>query len=286
MRELRLLGPSDAPALIAFLEQRVDTSLILLSNTELAGLEDHGKPLQGTYVASFANGEITAVAAHCWNGIVVVQGDVGLEDAVKDAVSRSGRRLHGLIGPLDLVQRARGALGAESRRTAKDDPEILYALDLEELRVPELLATPGVTCTRPDADESADLLVEWRIEFAVEALGEERSPALREKSKALLSRLGRTGWILRHDGNPVSYSTFSASTHGVVQVGGVFTPPHLRNRGYGRAVVAGCLLDVRNEGQKRSVLFTPQKNIAAQRAYASLGYRPIGEFGLVLFTEE
>ena len=28
------------------------------------------------------------------------------------------------------------------------------------------------------------------------------------------------GWVLLHDGRPVSYSAFNAKTHGVVQVGG------------------------------------------------------------------
>jgi RimJ/RimL family protein N-acetyltransferase len=281
--ELKLLGPDDEEGLVEFLEEHIDSSLILLSNLETAGLEDHGQRRQGTYIASFASGKIAAVAAHFWNGIVIVQGDIGLEDAARAAMDRSGRSLNGIIGPLPLVERARRALGAESRRAIKEDPEILYALDLDCLRVPPLLSDSSVTCRAPNPDESAGLLVDWRVDYSVETLGEQRTPALRQRSSETLAALGRLGWVLLHHDQPVAYSTFNASTHGVVQVGGVFTPAHLRGRGYGRAVVGKSLLDARNDGMRRSILFTSRTNLAAQRAYAALGYEAIGDFGLVLF---
>jgi len=43
------------------------------------------------------------------------------------------------------------------------------------------------------------------------------------------------GWVLLHDGRPVSYSAFNAKTHGVAQVGGVYTPPELQGRGSRRS---------------------------------------------------
>jgi predicted GNAT family acetyltransferase len=62
----------------------------------------------------------------------------------------------------------------------------------------------------------------------------------------------------------------------------VYTPPELRSRGYGRAVVAASLLDARAEGAERTILFTPVENIPAQRAYEALGYRHIGDYRLLL----
>jgi hypothetical protein len=137
MSEVRVLADDDKRILDEFLEERIDTSLFLLSNSDAAGLEDHGRPLQGTYAATFENGKMTAVAGHFWNGILIVQGDtVGVENAAQVAISRSGRALNGLIGPLALVERARRALGAETRRAKKDEPEILFSLDLEKCRQP------------------------------------------------------------------------------------------------------------------------------------------------------
>ena len=278
------MAPRDARALVDFLEERLDTSLFLLSNFEAAGLEDHGRPLEGTYAATFDGDKITAVAAHFWNGILIVQGDEGgVESAAKVAVARSGRTLSGLIGPLAQVEGARGALGAETRRVKKGDPEILYGVDLERLRVPALLDAPGMICRRPLVDE-IELLADWRVEYSVEALGEERTEGLREQSHKALAHL--PGWVLLHDGRPVSYSAFNAKTRGVVQVGGVYTPPQLRGRDYARTVVAGSLRDARKEGNRRSILFTGRTNIAAQRAYRALGYEPLADFALILFEEE
>jgi ribosomal protein S18 acetylase RimI-like enzyme len=284
MSEVRVLGAGDERVLVDFLEDRVDTSLFLLSNAEAVGLEDHGRPLEGTYAATFEDGRMTAVAAHFWNGVLIVQGaDAGVECAAQVAVSRTGRVLNGLIGPLGLVEAARRALGAETRREKKAEPEILYGLDLERLRVPRLLDAPGVVCRPATPDEVAGVLIDWRVEYAVEALGAERTEGLREESRKVLAELASPGWVLLLDGRPVSYSMFTASTHGVVQVGGVYTPPELRRLGYGRAVVAGSLCDACKEGSRRSVLFTRRTNIAAQRAYRALGYEELGDFALVLF---
>jgi ribosomal protein S18 acetylase RimI-like enzyme len=284
MSEVRVRGPGDERALVDFLEERLDTSLFLLSNSETAGLEDHGGPLEGTYAASFEDGKMTAVAAHYWNGILIAQGGGGaVESVAKVAVTQSGRVLSGLIGPLAAVERARRALGADGRRAKKGDPEILYGLDLERLRMPALLDAPGMICRRPLVDE-IELLVDWRVEYSAEALGEERTQGLRDQSRKGFAHL--PGWVLLHDGRPVSYSAFNAKTHGVVQVGGVYTPPELRGRGYGRAVVAGSLRDARKEGNRRSILFTGRANVAAQRAYRALGYEPLADFALILFEAQ
>ena len=77
-------------------------------------------------------------------------------------------------------------------------------------------------------------------------------------------------------------TSFNAETREAVQVGGVWTPPDLRGRGYGRAVVAVSLLDARAEGVGRAVLFTGDSNVPAIRAYAALGFRRIDDYRIVL----
>jgi ribosomal protein S18 acetylase RimI-like enzyme len=284
MLEHKVLAPADAPALFAFLEERLETSLFLVANAEEAGLEDHGEPLQGTYVGAFEGGTLTAVAAHYGNGMVAVQGDAHLEAAVLASVARTGRPVTILIGPLAQVERARRALGMQGRAVKRDEPEILYALRLERLRVPPLLGAPGVECRPPTTEEMHGVVVDWRVALAIETLGSEPSPTLRDEVRAQVARWRARGWVLVDGRRPVSFTQFTARTRGVVQVGGVFTPPELRGRGYARAVVAGSLLDARAQGATRSVLFTARTNRAAQRAYVSLGYEEIGSFGLVLFA--
>ncbi|WP_255362889.1 GNAT family N-acetyltransferase [Anabaena sp. CA = ATCC 33047] len=94
-------------------------------------------------------------------------------------------------------------------------------------------------------------------------------------------------WVLVAEDQPVAYSAFSGRLPDVVQIGGVWTPPELRGKGYAKCVVAGSLLEVRSQGVHRAILFTSPENLAAQAAYRGIGFHPTGEkFGLVLFKQD
>jgi predicted GNAT family acetyltransferase len=92
-------------------------------------------------------------------------------------------------------------------------------------------------------------------------------------------------WILERQGEPVAMSGFNTAIAEAVQVGGVYTPPALRRRGYGRCVVAASLLDARAEGVSQAILFTGEANLPAQRVYTALGFEPIGDYRLVILRD-
>jgi GNAT superfamily N-acetyltransferase len=283
--ELRRLRAGDEPLLFDFLDRHVDTSLFLISNAEHAGLEDHGRPLQGTYVAHLEDGAVTAVACHCWNGNVLLQGQRGLEEAVLGAVDRTGRPIKGLMGTVPLVARAREALGLTAAPARLEESERLLTLELAALRVPPLLSQPSIECRIPTAAEVAGPLAAYREVYLVETLHTPRTPELLATARAQVEGWHRAKrlWILADGGHAVSMTAFSANARGVVLVGGVYTPSELRGRGYARAAVAGSLLHARDHGSRRSVLFTPESNVPAQRTYRALGYEDAGDWGLVLF---
>lgn len=279
---VRLLGADDAPAFEAFLGPRAESSLFLLANARRAGFEDSGLPFTGAYAGAFEGELLTGVAAHYWNGIVALQAPAHLEEVLRRAVGASGRAVAGLTGPYDQVVAARGALSASARPAAVEKPEGLFVLDLGRLAVPDALASGRVQCRRPRA-EDLPRLVEWRAAYRREVLGE---PAGRENEAASrddVRSLQESGshWLLEAGGVPVAYSAFNARLPEIVQVGGVWTPPPLRGRGFARAVVAASLLEARAGGVRRAVLFT--ENPAAAKAYAALGFRRVGDYGLVIF---
>lgn len=268
----RVLGPSDVPQVEAFLLPRLDTSLFLLSNLDAAGIVDQGQTYGGTWVG--VGDPLTAIAVSGWNGSVLVQGDEGLEDAVRAALAATGRGVTVISGPADAVERARALLGFA--RGALGD-EILFALSLAELRVPPM---PGTVRAPTDA-EVEEVLPDWRVAYAAEtSIGAQTRddvlPVLRRYQR------DRRHFVLEVDGRLVAYSAFNAVTRGVVQIGGVWTPPELRGRGYGRAVVGGSLVSAREAGATRSVLFTDEGNVGAVRAYEALGYVRRGWYGLWL----
>jgi RimJ/RimL family protein N-acetyltransferase len=280
---IRILEPGDEAALEAFLLPRVASSMFLIGNMRAAGLADRGQIYQGTYAARLQDGKIVGVVAHYWNRNLVLQDPIDPAALCAAAVRTSGRPIGGLIGPNDQVGLAKAALGIGGSSAQMDETEMLYSLELEELVVPDALSSGRVTGRRIQPGD-VDLLARWGAAYEVEALGEEDSPRLRHRVREETERAVKEQrtWVLEDGGRPVACSSFNTAIAEAVQVGGVWTPPELRRRGYGRAVVAAPLLDARTVGVEKGILFTGEDNIAAQKAYEALGFRPVGDYSLVL----
>jgi predicted GNAT family acetyltransferase len=279
---IRVLLDADADAMRALLAPRTATSMFLLSNSLAAGLVDHGELLQATYVGAFDAGALVGVVAHCWNGMLLVQAPVApdvVHELARAAVARSGRAIAGFSGQAAQVAVLRGAFALPA--PAIDKAEQLYTLALADLRVPEALARGDVRCRRPTADERAQV-VAWRHAYHLETLaatdGDELAARVVRETEGALAR--HQLWVLESAGGIVAMTAFNARIPGTVQVGGVYTPPEQRNRGYARCAVAGSLLDARGQGDERAILFTP--DAAAARAYEAIGFQRIGDYALVL----
>lgn len=283
MTEIRVLQPGDEAALEAFLLPRIETSMFLLGNMRAVGLVDRGEHLQGTYAAAFEGDRIVGVAAHYWSATLIVQAPVQVEALCRAAMEASGRRVGGVLGPAAQVQMAKEALGLRQDAVRMDQTEKLYSLSLADLIVPEGLRT-GRLAGRRIQPRDVEQVIAWLIAFSLEALHEEDNPALRARVRTDVERKQVRGltWVVEDEGQPVSTSGFNTITAEAVQIGGVYTPPELRSRGYGRAVVAASLLDARAEGAERSILFTGVENVPAQKSYEALGYHHIGDYRLLL----
>lgn len=287
MPEIRVLRPQDQTALEDFLGPRMDSSILLLSNSRRAGLEDRGGRFEGTYVGAFEGGRMVGVVAHYWLKNLVLQTPPEHLPALLDAVVAAGARpIGGLLGPSAQVARAVEVLGLADAALQFDEQEGLYALELAALAVPPALDAGrlrGRRIERRDLDQATA----WRVAYTVEALNDDDTPELRDRCRADMESSLERGdtWVLDDDGRLVAMTSFNAALAEVVQVGGVWTPPELRGRGYGRGVVAASLLDARAEGVGRGVLFTGDGNAPAIRAYLALGFRLVGDYRLVLLGE-
>jgi RimJ/RimL family protein N-acetyltransferase len=280
---IRILKPGDEAALEAFLLSCVESSMFLIGNMRTSGLIDHGQAYAGTYAAAFEDERVIGVVAHYWNQNLVFQAPVHLDSLWRAAVQASQRPIGGLIGPNDQVNAAKEALEIAESTVRLDEIEKLYSLRLEDLLVPDGLSSGRISGRRIEPRD-LELIAKWAVAYSIETLGEKDSPQLWEKCRTSAERSlgeGRT-WVLEDCGEPVACSSFNTAIKEAVQVGGVWTPPELRRRGYGRSVVAVSLLDARLEGVEKGFLFTGESNIAAQKAYTALGFRRIGDYRLML----
>lgn len=281
---VRLLGPDDRAPLDAFLLEHADSSLFLRSNLRAGGIVDEGRELQATYAGAFEDGELVGVAAHCWNDSMLVQAPRRLDEVVRAAVASSGRTVRGVVGPWAQVSAVRRALGRVDVPATFESEDELFAMAIADLVRPPALDAPDVRC-RHTCDDDLDLVVRWRQAYAVETLHAKPGDTMYDDARADMERhhASRAAFVLERAGAPVSVTTFNARLPDVVQIGGVFTPPALRRRGYARAAVAGSLVAAAEEGVRRAVLFTGRENRSAQRAYTAIGFRRIGDYGLVRF---
>jgi ribosomal protein S18 acetylase RimI-like enzyme len=281
---VRLLAAADRPALDAFLRAHAPQAMFLRSNLAQSGLVDGVQPYQGRYAAAFADGVITGVAAHYWNGFVILLG--GHTAALALAVA-AGRHVAGLIGLPDAVAAARGALGLGARPVKVDSREGLFRLRLADMAVPPALLDGRLQC-RPAVVPDLPLLAGWRFDFDVAMNGATESAAARADAQEMVERWVAEGsqFLLCNDSRPVAGCCFNARLPDMVQLGNVWTPPELRGRGFARAVVAGALLQARRRDVAEAILFTGDDNAAAQRAYVALGFRRIGDYAILLFADQ
>ena len=291
---VRLLVPGDEPAAEGFLRAHWQSSMFLLSNLAGAGLGGSGGLQDGTWAAAFAPARegiapaIEALAGHFGFGSITLQapGPALLPPVVQLAAAASGRPVKGVGGPWEQVVAGCEALGRAGDPVLLAEPELLYTLELSALQLPTALSD-GRLRVRRAGERDLEALLPWRRAYLVEATVEADGPQLEATARGGLGYACQRGWLflLEQDGRPAATSAFNAAAAGAVQVGGVYTPPEARGLGLGRAVVAGSLALAHEEGAERAILFTPQSNTQAQRAYRALGFREIGRYGLTLFAQ-
>jgi len=284
---VRQLRPGDEAIAEAFLAARAESSMFLRSNLRQGGLVDRGEAYQGTYIAAFDDDAIAGIVAHSWTGMVLVQAPPELAGALAtEAAAASGRAVNGLSGPVEQVAAARAALGLRDAPTTTDSCEDLFSLDLARLALPAALTSGALRVRMPHLEER-DRLIAWRMGHWTESLGAVAGDELERRCAEEIDRFAaaEAQFVLDDGGEAVAYAAFNAALPEIVQIGGVWTPPALRGRGYARAVVAGALQAARGRGVARAVLFTGQENEPAQRAYRAIGFTQCGQYGLVLFRE-
>jgi len=279
--EIRVLDNSDQPRLESFLLQHRDSSMFLRSNVWRVGLDYRNEPFHALYAGVIQESQIVGVVAHAWNGMVLLQCPEDHDELVRSCVLWSGRKVMGFSGPVDQVRRARIALELEHASTRLDEEELLYALDLTELQIPAALANGEILC-RPPLPEDRDTLRRWSAAYDIETLGGTDSEEARTRSADAVDRQIADGnaWVAIRNGELVSLSAFNAALPDIVQLGGIYTPPEFRGNGYAKSSVAGSLIAARQRGVSRAILFT--SNPSAAKSYVAVGFRHIGDYGLVL----
>ena len=262
---LRLARADDLPAVQAFLRAHEASSIFPLAN--MAG---DGPSSQKLWLTGGA--AVEGVIALGASGFVMPQWP-GL-DAAEVMRALSGERIGALVGDAAQVTALCASLPGRPRHLSR---EPLCTLDLSDLILPE----PDGTRLAPIRPKDAEIVISYRAAFDVETMSEPPGSA-RAKAELDVGRWLRAGThrLLWQGKRPVALTGLNARLADVVQVGGVYTPPGLRGRGFARRAVAWHLAEARQAGARRATLFAA--NEPALRAYRAIGFSQVGWMGLAL----
>jgi uncharacterized protein len=203
------------------------------------------------------------------NLIVSEAGDEDAVDAIAADVQSDTARLPGLLAPKAVAARFVDTW----RRLTGASAELVLAERIhraERARPPE--GIPGRMRGYDPADR--ELLLDWFGAFVEEALPP--VPAAEDAAGILERRLAEPegGVVLWEDRQPVTVAGFGGPTPNGIRVGPVYTPPELRRRGYGSALV-GALTERLLERHRFCFLFTDLANPTSNSIYARVGYEPV-----------
>lgn len=120
-----------------------------------------------------------------------------------------------------------------------------------------------------------ELLTRWRAEFTRESLHEEPSADLQAHVLRLIQASTLYLW---DDHGPVSTAALTRPTPHGISVGGVYTPPAQRGRGYASACVAALSQGQLAAGRRFTSLFTDLDYPTSNDIYMKIGYRPVCDF--------
>ncbi|MFF4760486.1 GNAT family N-acetyltransferase [Streptomyces sp. NPDC001292] len=149
---------------------------------------------------------------------------------------------------------------------------------LGELTVPRPVP-PGRARVAGEPDR--ERLARWYREFCA-AVGE---PAVQEAEPWADERVRRGDVMFWQDpdGTPVAMAGTAPKVAGQVRVVGVYTPAHLRGRGYGGAVTVEVSRAALESGAEEVLLFTDLANSTSNGLYQRIGYRPVSDFAVYDF---
>lgn len=270
---VRPLSPGDRRAVAAFLDADPGYALFLRANLAHMGRV----PNLARYWGAFAGSRVTAVAMDV-SGRVALYAPPGTD--VGPVVELVAPRLRFTMGRPDLVDTLiqTCAPGATIRR----EEHALAALE-PNVAGPLWVAPPAGSIVR-----RATLLdVASLTELYVGSAGFEDADrnAVRQTVSGRVRSL-RT-FLVETGGQVVAAASSTGETPHAAMVGGVWTAPHARNRGYASAVVAALSRDLMDAGL-RPYLFYLTDNAPAASVYARIGYRTVGPWSvasIVLETE-
>jgi len=272
---------------IDFLENYQETSLFLLGNLDQYGcaLTDHMN--SGNFRFINKNEKIAAAFCLTKRGNLLIQTDneEDYSEIIFNSCMNEDITIEGIIGDWASSEYFLNLYCSRIKTFRKTNilKEKLYLLELKDFNIK----------VKPDEIEKIRFLntsdfTSWdglnksfltELELNVQGSVEERKLDFTEKVNS------KYWWGLFIENNLTSKCQLTARYKNIGQVGGVYTLPEMRRKGYSNKCMIQFINDCKTvHNLDKLILFTDRKNRAAQNLYESLGFKMIGEYALLFGT--
>ncbi|CAM2882289.1 GNAT family acetyltransferase [Legionella steigerwaltii] len=270
--------------LSSYLNHYQETTMFIRNNLYHSGITYQDVPFHGEYYGSYENNKLNGVLVHYWNGNVMMQAESfsALSALIDEFKLKKIRPIGGILGEDTQANFVIERLGLQSSQFAINYQEKLFLLNLDKMIIPQSMDSYNCTL-KTLQDCEMDVIKEWLIAYHIEALGDDlNNPKLEESiiDEIQDTKLSQNRWVLFVNNIPVSLCGFNAKLPDIVQLGPVYTPPSLRNKGFARITVYLCLEQAAAQQVKRAILFTNDNSAIC--AYQALGFHEIGKYRLAL----
>lgn len=185
----------------------------------------------------------------------------------------------GVVGPVKPTQTfAKTWAGLTEKKHKIGMSQKIY--QLQKVITPRPVAGAIAVCDL----KHQDLITQWVHEFSLESLPLEANSIERAREFAV-NKIPKGEVFIWCDeaGNPVSMNSVGRPTQNGISVSAVYTPKHLRQKGYASALVAGTSQLMLNQGKKFCVLYTDLENPTSNKIYQNIGYKEIATSANYLF---
>jgi uncharacterized protein len=203
---------------------------------------------------------------------------VAIAEVLVEAVSQFYQVIPGTIGDLELADEfVRQWCSRHHVHIEATMAERIYKLE----RVNEIKLAPGSIRLASLADK--EFLYRWHHSSYQDVYGassrnvpeNDITPAIESKSVYL--------W---EDGAPVSMAIKTRPTENGITVGGVYTPPQFRQRGYTTSCVATLCKELLRDGYKFCTLYTNLANPVSNSIYQKIGFTAVCDSAEYAFSSE
>jgi predicted GNAT family acetyltransferase len=274
---LRLLGPSDLPAMSALLSRDPVVNVFADYRTRITRLDPRW--LGGEMWGYLEDGELVS-ACHSAANLVPVNGTRAALEAFVERARKQGRRCSTIVGPTAAVETLWGGLQgcwAPPRELRWNQPHLELAARARVAPDPAVRRTTAA---------DLDVLYPACVAMYTEEVGvspEEGGGA--DLYRARVAQLVGRGWSFARieDGRVVFKAEVAAASTRACQVQGVYVDPDRRGEGLATAGMAAVVNQVLTNVAPVVSLYVNDHNIPARRAYAAVGFEQTEVFATIMF---